>query len=585
MWTRSIASPLGAGVAIITLLLHPTPGFGQPARDTPALEAIGGAGTLSGRVVTMDTGAPLKRAVVSLQGEDVRDRRRAETNESGRYVFTSLAAGRYTLRVSKAGFVTLAYGQVHPRQPALPIQIQANTQLRGVDLALPRGSVLTGTVSDEDGEPMARALVLASRYVYRQGERQIEPAGTDETDDRGQFRVFDLEPGEYFVSVTVAERGARGGGGGPVGRGGRGGRAGPFANLDVGLDADTTGFAPTYYPGVTEIRQATPLSLGLSQVMSSVDFAAQLVPMARVAGVVIAPDGSPAAGTQIMLTSADDNRRMPGRVLGGRVAPDGSFDIGRVPPGRYRLEAVAGRGGSRRRQMFANHEVTVAGQDVTGVAVMLRRGARMNGTVEFLGNPGAVSADRVAVTTSPLVSPGVGQRRESSARVEPDGSFAISDIGPGPRLIRATGVPDGWQLEEVRVEGRNVIDTPLDLGHEDVVEPVVLVFTDQVTELTGTVRDDRGNAVTDFTVIGFTTDERLWGPRSRHILASRPDQNADYRLRGLPAGDYFLSVVDIVEEGEWFERRFLEELRRRATRVTLRGAQAESLNLTLDAER
>ena len=117
------------------------------------------------------------------------------------------------------------------------------------------------------------------------------------------------------------------------------------------------------------------------------------------------------------------------------------------------------------------------------------------------------------------------------------------------------------------------------------VEPVVMVFTDQVTELTGTVRDDLGHAVTDFTVIGFTTDERRWGPRSRHILASRPDQNADYRLLGLPAGDYFLSVVDIVEEGQWFERRFLEELRRRATRVTLRGGQAESLNLTLDAER
>ena len=96
--------------------------------------------------------------------------------------------------------------------------------------------------------------MLASRYVYRQGERQIEPAGTDETDDRGQFRVFDLEPGEYFVSVTVAQRtggGGRGGVGGPFGRAGRGGRTGPFASPAAAGDSEATGFAPTYYPGVT----------------------------------------------------------------------------------------------------------------------------------------------------------------------------------------------------------------------------------------------------------------------------------------------------------------------------------------------
>ena len=78
---------------------------------------------------------------------------------------------------------------------------------------MPRGSVLTGPLWDEDGEPMARVLVLASRYVYRQGERRIDPAGTDQTDDRGQFRVFDLEPGDYFVSATLNQRpgGGRGG--------------------------------------------------------------------------------------------------------------------------------------------------------------------------------------------------------------------------------------------------------------------------------------------------------------------------------------------------------------------------------------
>ena len=186
--------------------------FGQPARDTSSLDPTTGLATLSGRVLRSDTGAVVKRAMVRLAGQDTRDRRTVQTDENGRYQFTDLQAGRYTVTVSKAGLISLAYGQKHPRQPALPIQVDAGRRLRNVDIALPRGSVITGQVVDEDGEPMARAVVQVLRYVYRQGQRQIEPAGTDQTDDRGQYRVFDLEPGEYFVSVTLPRR--RGGFGG-----------------------------------------------------------------------------------------------------------------------------------------------------------------------------------------------------------------------------------------------------------------------------------------------------------------------------------------------------------------------------------
>ena len=198
MWTSRRVRAIVPGLAIVAMVAQGT-ALGQtreagvtptrqpfaPPRDTPAQDTLSGSATLYGRVVTADTGAAVKRAVVSLQGENIRGRRRAETDEAGGYVFTDLVAGRYT--VSKAGFITLAFGQKHPRQPALPIQVDANAQLEGVNIALPRGSVLTGTLWDEDGEPMVRVLVLASRYVYRQGERRIEPAGTDQTDDRGQF--------------------------------------------------------------------------------------------------------------------------------------------------------------------------------------------------------------------------------------------------------------------------------------------------------------------------------------------------------------------------------------------------------------
>ena len=94
-----------------------------------------------------------------------------------------------------------------------------------------------------------------------------------------------------------------------------------------------------------------------------------------------------------------------------------------------------------------------------------------------------------------------------------------------------------------------------------------------------------GDALTEFTVIAFPTDERLWQPQSRHVMASRPDQNAQYRMRGLPPGDYLLSVVEVVQQGEWFDPRFLDDLRRRLARVTLRDGEHKSLNLSLEARR
>ena len=562
--------------------------FGQPARDTSALDPTTGLAALSGRVLRGDTGAAVKRAIVRLAGQDTRDRRTVQTDDNGRYQFTDLQAGRYTVTVSKAGFITLAYGQKHPRQPALPIQVDAGRPLVNVNIALPRGSVITGQVVDEDGEPMTRALVQVLRYVYRQGLRQIEPAGTDQTDDRGQYRVFDLEPGEYFVSVTLPRRRGGVGEGGPGGRGARGGRGGGglFGTFDV-EDPNATGLAPSYYPGVTMLWEAVPLTLGLSQEMAGVNFAAQLVRMARVGGMVFGPDGSPARGTQVLLTSSEVMGRRPGSTLAGRVDRDGYFEVTNVPPGSYTVQALSGRGRRDSEPVFASLKIAVDGQDITDLTMMLRHGAEISGMLTFDGTqlPDPSDLERLLVTTSPINPTPFEQRGGSNAGVEPDGSFVLSDIGGGPRLIRMNRLPDGLQLKAVYLEGQDVIDAPRDFAAGQSIAGVTLVLTDQITELAGMVHDDRGDAVTEFTVIAFPTDERLWQPQSRHIMASRPDQNAQYRMRGLPPGDYLLSVVEVVQQGEWFDPRLLADLRRRAARVTLRDGEHKSLNLGLEAPR
>src|SRR5206468_5450232 len=88
-------------------------------------------------------------------------------------------------------------------QPGTPVTLADGQELATIDLRVVRGGVITGRVLDEDGEPLARAVVTVQRYQYVRGERQLSPAGGDQTDDRGQYRVFGLPPGDYYVSATA----------------------------------------------------------------------------------------------------------------------------------------------------------------------------------------------------------------------------------------------------------------------------------------------------------------------------------------------------------------------------------------------
>src|SRR6187431_1696486 len=107
-----------------------------------------GTGKLRGRVVAADSGAVVRRAQVRISGTDI-GVKTASTDGQGRYEFKDLPAGRFTLSVSKAGFVTVQYGQSRPFEPGRPIELADAQLLEKADVSLPRGSALSGRILDE----------------------------------------------------------------------------------------------------------------------------------------------------------------------------------------------------------------------------------------------------------------------------------------------------------------------------------------------------------------------------------------------------------------------------------------------------
>jgi carboxypeptidase family protein len=587
----------------------------RPSRDTsaqPATPAVVATARITGRVTSVDGGKPVSRARVMITaGNDLPGGRALLTDEAGVFDFTELPAGRYTVTASKTGYVSISYGQRRPLQAGTPLQLAEGQQVRNLDLRLPRGSAITGHVFDENGDPLPGTTVRVLMYRYAQGNRQLVPAGTAQTDDRGEYRVWGLNPGDYYISAVMRNFNVNFGRGGPGGPGappplpppGAGGGPGGFdpAALDAALsarglpglaalgadnqdDPNQMAYAPTYYPGVGSPGEARPVTVGLSAEVVGIDFNVMLVRTGRVSGHATNADGSPANGN-INLTP-DAGMMARGAVLGGGYGSriqDGSFSIVNVPPGRYILRATGnggrGRGGRGRGfafgangsgsdiPQFAVMPLSVNG-DIDTVMVTLSPGATLSGNITVQATQSAVLPD---VTQFRIQAPSADPQAaapQMQARVEQDGSFTLEGIQAGPVWIRAQ-TPRGWTLKSVVVDGRELIDTPLEVRSSQSIGGVSLVFTDKLTEVNGTVNDQAGTPMPEFTVLAFPDDATLWRPQSRQIMTARPDQNGKYQLRGLPPGDYFIVAIDPEVPGEWFEPSFLDAQRRGAARFSL----------------
>jgi hypothetical protein len=429
-------------------------------------------------------------------------------------------------------------------------------------------------------------MVAVMRYQYQQGDRRLVPAGQAQTDDRGIYRVWGLNPGDYYVSAVARNEGGRGapaavaaamadalgGRGGAGGRGaaaGRGGRGFAFAAGDLN-DQDQLMYAPTYYPGVGAVADARPVTVGVSQEVVGIDFGLQLVRTARVSGHVENPDGSWTAQGNVTLSPQGNVRNGGlGNNLGGRVGSDGQFSIANVPPGLYTLRA---RNNDRDAPLSTSQPLSVSNGDVGNVIVVLQTGGSVSGTIVF--QPGSTSppTDLTQVRLSaPSSEPDENTGPTPNPRVNRDGTFTIDGVTVGAHLFRPNGGGGlrGWNLKSVTIDGRDVTDIPVSIRSGQKVNNVVMTFTDKVNEINGTVTDAQGGAVTEYTVLAFSTNNAVWRPQSRQIATARPDQTGMFKIRNLPAGDYYVVTVDPSEQGEWFDPAYLDQHRGGASRVTL----------------
>lgn len=551
---------------VLALLLQVTSSVQVPRDQVPprdgSVPAQKGTAQIRGRVVAADTAKPIRRARIGVSAPELTEARSVTTNADGVFTVRELPAGRYTITAGRSGFMRIQYGQRRPGESGRPLQVSDGERLDNVNFTLPRMGLITGRVTDEVGEPLANVYVFRMETRYFRGKRRLVPAGGGflQTDDAGQYRMLNVEPGEYTVMGVSRETWT--------------------AEDD---EKQMIGFVPTYFGGMTSPGEAGRIKVALGQEVSGIDFSMVPGRLSSISGTAVRSDGTPLGGEQIGLQQeyAGPNGMSSFGFPGGRINADGTFTIKNLPAGDYKL-TVRAPGDKDRKVEVAAMTVSVAGANVDGVALVTGTGGAISGRV--------ITDTGAAPTFKEVAKLRVGARAvdttntyssysEDNGRVRDDWTFELADVTGAQRLSIAP-LPSGWAIRSIEYEGRDLADVPIDIAPGQRIDNVTVVVSNRLPSVTGTLLDDRLRPA-EGTVLLFPTDDTRWGENARLVRTSRPDQTGAFVVRQVVPGEYYVVPVEYVREGDWSDPAYLESLKERAKTVTVTDTGVTGVALTL----
>jgi hypothetical protein len=537
----------GLLLASLLVVLAQSVSTGQ-VRDQASRDTAPGTARISGQVVTGSPPIPLSDADLTAYGQIGRMSETARTDADRRYTVTGLPAGLYTVTARRGGYLQLQYGQLRSFEPGTPLQLEAGDTLTGVDFQLPRGAVITGTVFDQHGQPAVGVRVAAQRYQFASGRWDMVGIGRDDsTDDRGVYRLFGLPPGDYYVEASPRL-----------------------------TTSEPTRSASTYYPNSADLGSAQRISLRAAQERVGIDVSLAFSNTARVSGRVVDTSGLPLASARSVSLVARNPSGL--RTRSAPIQPDGSFVIEGVPPGEFTL--YTNTPATEGPVQFAMTDLLMSGSDREQVVLRTTTGATATGTIAVAGGIDVpFLPDDLQLFTMPMGFVGVPAGR-GIGQVKPDWSFEIHGMG-NAQLIRLLGLPDGWELDAVLLNGQDITDQPVHLPAGRATGEFRVVVTDNATRLHATIVDDAGRPVTDCRVVIFAADETRWAYPSRFVRAVRPDQHGTIDVRGLPTEHYLAFAAPGMAQGSETNPEFLDQISRTAASFTLGAGETRKLTISV----
>lgn len=519
----------------------------------------------------------------------------AVTDDKGHFLITGVDAGSYRIAAESFGFTRQEFGQRNPGGRGVLISLQAGQALT-TDFQLVPASVISGRVLDAQGQAVAGAQVQLHTYQYINGRRSLMPAfpySTSSlpsvvsafTNDLGEYRMFWLAPGEYYVSVTGRTEAS---GSPTIDLGNRPSREPPFFGGTTDRVLPQT-FALIYYPDTADIGSAVPVKVGASSEVKGIDFTWRPTRLPNIRGRVIVSGAAPAVtpseglparqsqSSSLFLTHLDGSRvQVTGQ--GGRTESGGSagtaevFEIRGVPRGSYYLNEDMRQNGI---SYFGRTRVDVGDSDVNDVTVTVQPTLNIQGKIVLRSPvPPSLRMERLGVQISPTDLLGL---RTSSIAAAEDGGFTLKEIAPVRYKLSVNGLPANGYIATAMIGPTDVMTKPFVVGDPSATLRLEIGFS--VGRVTGSVFDSR-NAASSSSVVTLIPDDPLRDRLDLHFNTSS-DANGRFDFNNVPAGNYRVFAWEQIPQGAHQSVEFMRIFEGRGTSIRVEEGATKDVRVSL----
>jgi hypothetical protein len=502
--------------------------------------------TVEGVVVNGVTGDPIKNISVTLQllsehGQAPNDL----TDVTGRFAFQNVAPGRYMIRASPVG-PNRVFSRSGPGGSHRVLTLDPGQHVRDIIFRLQPGGVITGTVYDEDSQPVMGAQVEA--FPAGHGNHSGIVA-TAQTNDLGGYRLFGIPAGKYYVVAM----GAR-----------------PFPSR---ARTDEV-YLPTLYPGTSDAGQALPVEVRAGDEQGGIDLSLILVRGASVRGRVIMPAvAKSVGGAYVQLLPREAAPDLPQQLTQyGAASEDGkgNFEIHGVPPGAYNLSA---NWGNEKGFYHGQVPVDVGNDNVDGITVTLLPGFNLQGRVYAdAGMP--LDFAQLNIYLEPTGTAGVGA---GGAKIKPDGTFEFENVFEGEYRLHVSGFPEEFYVKAAKWGASDALSSGLNVGRDSGGTLVINLALDG-GRVDGVVIQDKQTVPGAFVTLVPDPPNR-----SREDLYSQTAANrlGRFSLLGLPPGDFKVFAWEPGNSVDFRDPEFIKNFENRGAHVHIDPKQQQSVQLDL----
>jgi hypothetical protein len=517
-------------------------------------------GTIAGIVIDAVSQRPLKGADVRLRilpsdsGTASGSRLSpASTDANGRFVFDSVASGRYVVMVSCDGYVSNRNDT--PRLRGELLALAPGQHLSDIVVRLIPDGTITGHITNEAGKALRGVSVMAMKSSYPRGMRELHDVASSSTNDAGEYRITTLAPGNYYI------------------------RAKPPASLKA-KPGSGDAYVPLYYPAANDQSHSVALVLRAGEELVGIDMTLAPVRTVHIRGTVInGRNLLPSQEAEVtLLSDQGETIFLPGKnfAVGGQA----NFDFPGVPPGSYVL--VAQQSGSVRepKTMWGRTSIEVKDSNLDHVEVVVGAGVDVTGRIRVEGD----SADDVPPEIHYQNMQSILELQEPSSlaaltpdidttTVNADGTFIFREVPEGSYRIRFVPLPDGYFLKS---SAADVPETNITVGRGHSPAFVELGLSPGAGRIDGTVKSDE-QPVPGASVV-LLPDGKGRGQPSLYQLCIT-DLFGRFGLRNIVPGDYTIFSWEKIDRGAYFDPEFLAQYEDRGKAIHVGEGGHVSLSL------